>query len=194
MSYYVFFHFKSDIVPHINTLPPSPPPAPAPIWLPVFVSFSTLNLLLSTHIFLPFRPPHISPLLSSMVLCLSHFLSSTSAITMISFICTMLCFHCLSLPFFPPLSCLLCPNHTMSCQSLCVRGHCFGFRRPAHCRRQSTRQGHGVRIRCSLGTGCTSCPGPPIARTCCMSMPPGKTSNRAKLPLTTSEGASHCPG
>lgn len=56
MSYYVFFHFKSDIVPHINTLPSSPAPAPAPIWLPVFVSFSTLNLLLSTHIFLPSSP------------------------------------------------------------------------------------------------------------------------------------------
>lgn len=193
MSYYVFFHFKSDIVPHINTLPPSPPPAPAPIWLLVFVSFSTLNLLLSTHIFLP-----SSPYLSCSILHgtlpfpfpLFHLCHHHDIFHMYNALFSL----SISSLFFPLFLAFSAQTTPRLCQSLCVRGHCFGFRRPARCRRRSTRQGRGVRIRCSLGTGCTSCPGPPIAQTCCMSMPPGKTSNRAKLPLTTSEGASHCPG
>ncbi len=123
---------------------------------------------------------------------LPHFLSPPPAIFMISFIFTMLCFHFLSLPFFP--SPPLCPNTPSPRQSLCVRGHCCGCSRPALCRRRSTRQGRGVKTLCSLGTVCTSCPGPLIAQTCCTSMPPGRTSNRTEPPPPTSESASHCPG
>lgn len=93
--------------------PPTHPQPPLPFGSRSLSPFQPLTYFYLLTSF--FRPPHISPVLSSMVLCLSHFLSSTSAITMISFICTMLCFHCLSLPFFSPLlSCLLCPNHTTS--------------------------------------------------------------------------------
>ncbi len=152
--------------------------------------FSTYFYLLTSFS----RPLHVSLLFYiPWSLAFSHFLSPSPVISMISFIFTMLCFHFLSLPFFfasPP----LCSNTPLLRQSLCVRGLCCECRRPALCRRQSTRQGRGARTRCSLETVCTSCPGPPIAPTCCMSMPPGKTSNRTEPPPPTSEGASHCPG
>lgn len=161
------------------------------ILLLFFVSFSILNLLLSTHIFLSSVRCLSFLFYIPWSLAFSHFLSAFPAIFMISFIFTMLCFHFLSLPFFLLLS---APMPLLLLQSLYVRGRCCGCRRPALCRRQSTRQGHGVRTRCSLGTVCTLCPGPPIAPTCCTSMPPGKTSNRTEPPPPTSEGASHCPG
>lgn len=190
MSYYVFLHFKSDIVPHINS--PPPPPLPSCSWsLSPFQPLTYFYLLTSSS-----RPLRISALLPSMVLCLFPFPLSLPCHchdifhTFNAFVFTGYLFLFSLLPS----PTLLCPNATPLCQSLCVRGRCSGFRRPARCRRRSTKQGRGVRIRCSLGTDCTSCPGPPIAQTCCTSTPPGKTSNRASQPLTTSEGASHCPG
>lgn len=184
----MFLHFKSDILPHLT-----PPLLPlTPILLQVFVSFSILNLLLSTYIFC-LSPACLSPVLYSMVFCLFPFpLSLPCHLHDI--------FHSYNALFsFSLFSCFPCspplfPNIQPLCQSSCARGHFWGCRQLALCRRRSTRQGRGVRIHCSQGTDFMSCPGPPIARTCCMSMPPGKTSNRAKPPPTTSEIASHCPG
>lgn len=51
MSYYVFLHFKSDIVPHLTPLLSSPPP-----FYSHSVSFSVLNLLLSPPISCLFPP------------------------------------------------------------------------------------------------------------------------------------------
>lgn len=184
MSYYMFLHFKSDIAPHLT--PPLPHSDPS-----ICLLCNPLLTFIYSH--LPSAPSMSLSCSTVYSMVFSHFLSRSPAISMMYFILTMLCFHFLSLPFLPS-SPPLCPNTPPLCQSLCVREHCCGCRRPALCRRRSTRQGRGVRIHCSLGTDCTSCPGPPIARTCCMSMPPGKTSNRAKPPPTTSEGASHCPG
>lgn len=190
MSFYMFLHLKIWYC----TSPHSLPLTLSPILLLVFVSFSILNLLLSTHIFLP-SPPCPSPVLYSMVFGLFPFLLSLPCHPhdIFHFYNALFSFSVSSF-FFPPFSPPLCPNTPPPRQSLCVRGHCCGYRRPALCRKRSTRPGRGVRTRCSLGTACTSCPGPPIAPTCCMSMPPGKTSNRTEPPPPTSEGASNCPG
>lgn len=188
MNYYMFLHFKSDILPHLT--PPFSPLfpfcskslSPFQSWIDFYLLTSSVCILLVSLLFyIPWS------------FAFSHFLSPSPAISMISFILTIAlfsfslfsCFPC-SLPLFP--------NIQPLCQSLCARGHFWGCRQLALCRRRSTRQGRGVRIHCSQGTDFMSCPGPPIARTCCMSMPPGKTSNRAKPPPTTSEIASHCPG
>lgn len=172
-------HFKSDNVPHLT---------PSPL-LP-FSSYSLSTIQLSTYFYLLtslFCPLHVF-LLYYIPWSLALSLPS---ISMTSFFFTMLCFHLLSFPFpcFSP----FCSNTSLPLQSLCVPGHCFECRRLALCRRRSTRQGPGARTRCNPGIVCTSCPGPPIAPTCCMSMPPGKTSNRTELPPPTSEGTSHCP-
>lgn len=67
MSYYVFLHFKSDIVPHINT--PPPPPLPSCSWsLSPFQPLTYFYLLTSSS-----RSLRISALLPSMVLCLFPF-------------------------------------------------------------------------------------------------------------------------
>lgn len=108
---------------------------------------------------------------------------------MTSFALALLCFHFV-FPLSSPLLFFSAPTH-LSCQSLCVLGRCCGCRQPALCRRPNTRQGRGVRIHCSRGIDCTLCRGPPIAQTCCMNMPPGRTSNRAEPPPATSESFSH---
>lgn len=188
MSFYMFLHFKSDIVPHLT-----PPYPPSPILLLVFVSFSILNLLLSTHIFF-LSPPRFSPVLYSMIFGLFPFPLKPCHLHDIVHFCNALFSFSISSFFFPSPPPPLCSNTPPLHQSLYVRGLCCGCRRPALYRRRSTRQGRGVRTRCSLGIVCTSCPGPPIAPTCCLSMLPGKTSNRTEPPPPTSEGASHCPG
>lgn len=181
----MFLHFKSDIAPHLLPLSPSP-------ILQLFVSFFNSQL---TFIYSHFSsvPSCLSPVLYSMYFgplpfplslpChlhdIFHFYNASFSFSISSF-----------LPSSPP----LCSNTLSLCQSLCVLGLCCGCRRPALCRRRSTRQGRGVRTHCSLETVCTSCPGPLIEQTCCMSMPPGKTSNRTEPPPPTSKGASHCPG
>lgn len=67
MSYYVFLHFKSDIVPHINS--PPPPLLPSCSWsLSPFQPLTYFYLLTSSS-----RPLRISALLPSMVLCLFPF-------------------------------------------------------------------------------------------------------------------------
>jgi len=92
MSLYMFLHFKSDIVsPHSTLLPLTI------ILLQLFVSFSILNLLLSTHIFV-LSLTCLSPLFYTLwSLAISHVLYPSPAISMISFTNTMLCFHFLSL-------------------------------------------------------------------------------------------------
>lgn len=178
MSFYMFLHFKSDIVPHLTPF--------SPILLLLFVSFSILNLLLSTHIFPPSPPCLSCSIFPGLWPFPISFLPPLPSPWYLSFLqCFVFIFYLFPFVFLLPPPLL---------QSLCVRGRCCGFRRPALCRRRSTRQGHGVRTRCSLGTVCTSCPGPPIAPTCCTSTPPGKTSNRTEPPPPTSEGAPHCPG
>lgn len=157
----------------------------------LFVSFLILNLFLSTHIFLS-TPPCLFLLFNGLWPFPISSLPPLPLPWYLLFL-SMLCFHFLSLPFIPS-SPPLCTNASLLLQYLCVRGHCCGCRCPALSRRQSIRRGHGVRTRYSQGTVCTSCPGPPIAPTCCMSMPPGKTSNRAEPPPPTSECASHCLG
>lgn len=181
----MFLHYKSDIVPHPHLTPP--------------LSHSLLSLCLlfnsQTYFYLLtsfFHPLHVSLLFYvPWSLAFSHFLSPYPAITICIF--TMLCFSFCISSFFPS-SPPFCFNTLPLGQSLCVQGHCCGCKQPALCKRRSTRQEPGVRTHCSLGTVCTSCPGPPIALTCCMNMPPGKTSNRTEPPPPTSEGASHCPG
>lgn len=79
--------------------------------------FSTYFYLLTSF----FRPLHVSLLFYiPWSLAFSHFLSLSPAISMISFIFTMLCFHFLSLPFFLLLL-LSSPTHLL-CASLCVSG------------------------------------------------------------------------
>lgn len=104
------------------------------------------------------------------------------------------CFVFIFYLFLFPSPSLFCSNTLLLLQYLCVLGRCSGYRQRALCRKQNTKRGRGVRTHCSLGIVCTSCPGPPIVLTCCMSMPPGRTSNRTGLLPPTSEGTSHCPG
>lgn len=178
MSYYVFLHFKSDIVPH-----PTPSPLPHPILLSLcFQSWTYFYLPPSLVCLLPTS-------LNSMVFYLFSFPSPFPVISMTSFALAMLCFHFV-FPLLFPLLFFSAPTRR-SCQSLCVLGRCCGCRQPALSRRPSTRQGRGVRIRCSQGIDCMLCPGPPIAQTCCMNMLPGRTSNRAEPPPATSESSSH---
>lgn len=186
-SFYVFLHFKSDNVPHLTPLFPSLHSPPT-----LCLLFNSQLIFISSYLSLdPFLP--LSPVLFSMVFGLFPFPLSHPSHCLDIFYFFQCCFHFLSLPFIPS-SPPLCTNASLLLQYLCVRGHCCGCRCPALSRRQSIRRGHGVRTRYSQGTVCTSCPGPPIAPTCCMSMPPGKTSNRAEPPPPTSECASHCLG
>lgn len=120
MSYYMFFHFKSDIVPH----PAHPHPTPGPILHLVFVSFTILNLLLSTHIVL-LSLPCLFPVLYSTVFCLFPFPPSPPSlpppiISVMYLVLAMPCFHFLSLPLFLLLL-LSVPTHHL-CASLCVSG------------------------------------------------------------------------
>lgn len=188
MSFYMFLHFKSDNVPHLT-----------PLYPPLVHSSPVLCLLFNFQ--LTFINSHLSfvhcvslsPVLYSMVFGLFPFpLCFPCHLHDIFHFYNALFWFSIS-PFFLLLL-LSAPTPLLLLQSLCVRGRCCGCRRPVLCRRQSTRRGHGVRTRCSLGTVCMLCPGLPIAPTCCMSMPPGKTSNRTEPPPPTSEGASHCPG
>lgn len=179
----MFLRFKSDNVPRLTPLPllsPSPP-ALSPF------QFSTYSYLLTSL----YHPLNISFSFSIKVFALFPFpLFLPCHVHDIFRSCCTLFSFCAS-AFFPP---LLCFDAPLPLQYLCVRGHCCGCKCPALSRRQSTKQGRGVRTHCSQATVCTSCPGPPIEPTCCMSTPPGKTSNRAEPPPPTSEFASHRPG
>lgn len=184
MSYYVFFHFKSDIVPHpIPLLSTSPHPT---LSLFSFQSWTYFYLLP------PFclSPPYWSKFHGILTFLISIPLSCH--LHGIFHSCDALFSFCISSSVSPPF--LLCtPTHRF-CQSLCVLGRCCGCRQPALCRRPSTRQGRGVRIHCSQGIDSMLCRGPPIAQTCSMNMLLGRTSDRAEPPPATSESSSHSLG
>lgn len=178
MSFYMFPRFKSDNEPHLISISP------------YFYSSTVLPPFHSQTCFYQFRS--FSSALTTSFFCyifyglqLFYISSSSRSIAIEDIIfCNALFSFLVSRYIFP--SSLL--------QYLCARGHCCGCRCPAHSRKQSTRRGHGARTLYSLGTVCMSCPGPPIALTCCLSMLPGKTLNRADLLPPTSECTSHCPG
>lgn len=185
MSFYMSPHFKSDNIPHLTSLPSLPFSS---YTLSPF-QFSTYSYLLTSF----FRSLHVS-LLFYIPWSLTFSISSLPPLPSPWYLSFLQCFVFIFYLFLFPSPSFLCSNTPLLLQYLCVRGRCSGCRRPALCRRRSTRQGRGVRTRCSLGTVCTSCPGPPIVLTCCMSMPPGKTSNRTGLLPPTSEATSYCPG
>lgn len=188
MSFYMFLHFKSDNVPHLT--PPSPHLIHSPPILCLL--FNSQLTFINSHLS-SVRSVSLSPVLYSMVFGLFPFPLSLPCHLHDIFHYNNALFSFSISPFFPSSS-PFCFNTPPLLQSLCVRGRCCGCKRPALCRRRSTRRGRGVRTRFSLETVCTSCPGPPIALTCCTSTPPGKNSNRTEPPPPTSEGASHCPG
>lgn len=168
-------HFKADNVRHLT------PPL-------LFQSFPTLTSS-QFFIFTDLSLPCFSFLFS---LALFYFFSLPPLPSpyYLSFLQCSVFIFC---PFFPSPYLLFLLQNPSSLQYLCARGLCCGCRCPARKRRQSTRQGRGVRTRCSLETAFMLCRGPPIALTCCMNMPPGKTLNRTEPRPITSECASHCP-
>lgn len=109
MSFYMFLHLKIWYC----TSPHSLPLTLSPILLLVFVSFSILNLLLSTHIFLP-SPPCPSPVLYSMVFGLFPFLLSLPCHPHDIFHFYNALFSFSLFLFFPPFFSSSVPQHTSS--------------------------------------------------------------------------------
>lgn len=84
------------------------------------------------------------------------------------------------LPFFLSTCCL--PLLTPTFQFSYVRAPCSASSQPPRSWRQSISLERGVRTRCRLGTGSTSCRGHHIGQRCCTSMPPGMTTDRTESP------------
>lgn len=178
MQMFYKWAFICSFISNLLHLDPTPHPP---------VSSSTFRLLFYFQLtFISSHLPHLFLFHGLWPFPISWFLPLPSSWYISLLQCFLFIFSLYLFLFYRPLPPLL--------QSLCVPGRCCVCRLPALSRRPSTRPEHGVRTRCSLATGCTSCPGPLIAPMCCTSMPPGKTSNRREPPPPTSECASHCPG
>lgn len=153
--------------------------------LPLEIRTGVLNpsLFLSSFSFLNLAAPTASN--SNHFSCIDPFPSCTCSTVVPLFSHFPPCSSSLALFLLFLTSC--CPLPPPVFQFSCVLAHCSASSRPPRSWRQSISRARGVRTRCRLATGCTSCRGHHIGPRCCMSTPPGTTTAKTESPPPTSE-------